>query len=186
MRDLWLNSGAIQRKSVQKLKKEIQGEETNIDLKRFTDVKIDVDFDLIIPKDYVANESERVSIYHRLVNIQNPQDLANIENELQDRFGPVPQSVTLIIDAIELKILAGKLFASHIRLNKKNLILKFVDDLQDVKEFHEKIVPGLMNYKETEVIFTGEQNSPHVQFILTSDSVNEQIEQAKNILQNIV
>ena len=172
--------------SVQKLKKEIQGEETNIDLKRFTDAKIDVDFDLMIPKDYVANESERVSIYHRLVNIQNPQDLTNIENELQDRFGPVPQSVTLIIDAIELKILAGKLFASHIRLNKKNLILKFVDDLQDVKEFHEKIVPGLMNFKETEVIFTGEQNSPHVQFILTSDSVNEQIEQAKNILQNIV
>jgi transcription-repair coupling factor (superfamily II helicase) len=172
--------------SVQKLKREIQGEETNIDLKRFTDAKIDVDFDLIIPKDYIANESERVSIYHRLVNIQNPQDLVNIEDELEDRFGPIPQSVTRIIDAIELKILAGKLYASHIRLNKKNLILKFDDDLQELKEFQEKIVPGLMKYKETEVIFTGDQNSPHVQFILTSDSKNEQIEQAKNILQNIV
>ncbi len=172
--------------SVHKLKREIQGEETNDDLKRFTDAKIDVDFDLMIPKDYIANESERVSIYHRLVNFQNPQDLVNIENELEDRFGPIPQSVTRIIDAIELKILAGKLYASHIRLNKKNLILKFSDDLQDVKEFHEKMVPGLMNYKETEVIFTGDQKNPHVQFILTSDSKDDQIEQAKNILQNII
>jgi len=140
----------------------------------------------MIPKDYIYNESERVSIYHRLVNIQNPEDLVNIEHELQDRFGPVPQSVTRIIDAIELKILAGKLSASHIRLNKQNLILKFSDDLQEVKEFQEKIVPGLLNYKGSEVIFTGDQNSPHVQFILTSESKNEQIEQAKNILQNII
>ncbi|MCK4755066.1 MAG: DEAD/DEAH box helicase, partial [Calditrichia bacterium] len=40
--------------SVHKLKREIQGEETNDDLKRFTDAKIDVDFDLMIPKDYIA------------------------------------------------------------------------------------------------------------------------------------
>ena len=172
--------------SVQKLKRQIEGDETNVELKRFTDAKIDVDFDLMIPKDYIENESERVAIYHRLVNIKKPEDLVNFEHELQDRFGPVPQSVTRIIDAIELKILAGKLSASHIRLNKQNLILKFSDDLQDVKEFHENIVPGLMNYKGVEVIFTGDQNSPHVQFILTSESKNEQIEQAKNILQNII
>jgi len=172
--------------SVHKLKREIQGEETKEDLKRFTDAKIDVDFDLMIPNDYIANESERVSIYHRLVNIQDPQDLVKIENELEDRFGPVPESVIRIIDAIELKTLAGKLFASHIRLTEKNLILKFSDDLQEVKEFHEKVVPALMNYNETKVIFTGNQNSPHVQFILAGDSKEAQIEQAKNILQNLI
>jgi transcription-repair coupling factor (superfamily II helicase) len=172
--------------SVHNLKKDMPGEETIEDLKRFTDAKIDVDFDLMIPKDYIANETERVSIYHRLVNFKNPQELASIENELKDRFGPIPKEVIRIMDAIELKISAGKLFASHIRLNKKNLILKFSDDLTEVKEFHEKIVPWLMNFKDTDVIFTGDQNSPHVQFILTTDSKDEQIEEAKNILQNII
>ena len=148
--------------------------------------KIDVDFDLMIPEDYISNETERVSIYHRLVNFRSPGELEAIKNELKDRFGPIPKAVTRIIDAIELKILAGKLMASHIRMNKKNLILKFPDDLKDVKEFHEKIVPGLMNFKETEVIFTGNQNSPHVQFILDSDSTDHQIEESKNILQNII
>jgi transcription-repair coupling factor (superfamily II helicase) len=172
--------------SVQNLKREIAGEETKDDLKRFNDAKIDVDFDLMIPKDYIESESERVSIYHRLVNIQKPEDLVDIEQELEDRFGPIPLSVMRTIDAIELKILAGKLYASNIRLNKKNLILKFADDLQEVTEFHQKIVPGLMNYKKAEVIFSGDQNNPFVHFILTGDSKDEQIQQAKNILQNIV
>jgi transcription-repair coupling factor (superfamily II helicase) len=172
--------------SVSKLKREVQGEETNKDIKRYSDTKIDVDFDLMIPKDYIANETERVSIYHRLVNFRNSGELEAIKNELIDRFGPIPKAVTRIIDAIELKILAGKLMASHIRVNKKNLILKFPDDLKEVKEFHEKIVPGLMNFKNTEVIFTGNQNSPHVQFILKSNVTDQQIEESKNILQNII
>jgi transcription-repair coupling factor (superfamily II helicase) len=172
--------------SVHKLKQDIEGEETNEELKRLSDAQIDVDFDLMIPKDYIANETERVSIYHRLVNFRNPKDLSGIEDELKDRFGPIPKAVTRIIDAIELKILAGKLLASHIRLNKKNLILKFPDDLKDVKEFHEKIFPGLMNFKQTEVIFTGDQESPHVQFILKSESKDDLIVESKNILQNII
>ena len=172
--------------SVQNLKRQMEGEETIGDLKRFNDAKIDVDFDLIIPQDYINSESERVSIYHRLVNIQEPEDLLNIEHELEDRFGPIPISVLRTIDAIELKILASKLYVSNIRLNKSNLILKFSDNLQDVKEFHEKVVPGLMNYKQTQVVFSGDQSSPNVKFVLTGNSKDEQIAQAKNILQSIV
>ena len=172
--------------SVQNLKRQMEGEETISSLKRFNDAKIDVDFDLMIPQDYINSESERVSIYHRLVNIQEPEDLLNIEHELEDRFGPVPISVLRTIDAIELKILASKLYVSNIRLNKNNLILKFVENLQDVKEFHNKIVPGLMNYKQTEVVFSGDQNSPNVKFVLKGNSKDEQIAQAKNILQSII
>jgi transcription-repair coupling factor (superfamily II helicase) len=172
--------------SVHKLKQDFEGEETKEELMRLSDAKIDVDFDLLIPKDYITNETERVSIYHRLVNFRNPKELEGIENELKDRFGPIPKAVTRIMDAIELKILASKLMASHIRLNKKNLILKFPDDLKDVKIFHEKIFPGLINFKDTKVIFTGDQDSPHVQFILKSETKDDQIVESKNILQNII
>ena len=172
--------------SVHEMKREIHSEETKEGLMRFTDAKIDVDFDLMIPDNYIANESERVSIYHRLVNIKDAGDLEKIENELQDRFGPVPEAVKRIIDAIELKALASRLYASHIRLTNKNLILKFSEDIQDVEEFHTKIIPGLMNYNETKVLFTGDQKSPHVQFILTKDSKKDQIDQAKNILHHII
>jgi transcription-repair coupling factor (superfamily II helicase) len=172
--------------SVHKLHQEADKEETNGVLKRYTDSKIDVDFDLMIPKDYINNDAERVSIYHRLVNLQNPENLVDIKNEMADRFGPVPEQVIRIIDAVELKILAGKIFVSHVRLNKDNLIIRFSEDRQEEKEFQDKILPEIMSFKETEVKFSGDQNNPNVHFCLQGETKAEQIANAKNILQNII
>jgi transcription-repair coupling factor (superfamily II helicase) len=172
--------------SVQNLKMEVEGEETINILRRYTDAMIDVDFDLMIPADYISSESERVSIYHRLVNYNNPTELNNIKKELADRFGPVPENVLRIIDAIELKILAGKLYASQVSLRNEKLIIKFSDDMRKDQDFQEKIIPGIMNLKDTKVQFTGNQENPNVQFALTADTKDQQIEQAKNILQNII
>ncbi len=172
--------------SVHKLRQNTREEETIEDVKRYTDAKIDVDFDLMIPIDYIASETERISVYHRLVNFQNAEDLASIKNELADRFGPVPEEVKRIIDAIELKILAGKIYASSVRLNKNNLILKFSETFKNDTVFHEKVIPAIMNIKSTNVKFTGNQDNPQVEFLLAGETKEEQIIKAKNILQNII
>ncbi len=172
--------------SVHKIKTDSQSEETNHGLMRYTDTKIDVDFDLMIPLEYISNESERISVYHRLVNCQNSEELGQIKNELSDRFGTVPDKVLRIIDAIELKILAGKIYVSHIRLAKKKLIIKFASEHLQEKEFHEKVVPGIMNTKFADVKFSGDQTNPSVLFTLRGVTESEQIEQAKILLQNII
>jgi len=170
--------------SVQKLK-EAPGEETNGDLQRYTDTKLDVDFDLMIPLDYISSESERVSVYHRLVNYQDSEDLDKIKLELEDRFGKIPESVLLIIDAIELKILAGKIFASLIQLNGENLTIKFSDEIRSKDKFHQEIIPGLLNMCDTKINFSGNQENPFVHFHVKGESKREQIEQSKIILQKI-
>jgi transcription-repair coupling factor (superfamily II helicase) len=170
--------------SVQKLK-EIPGEETNGDLKRYTDTNLDVDFDLMIPLEYISSESERVSVYHRLVNYHDPEDLDKIKLELEDRFGKIPESVLLIIDAIELKILGGKIFASLIKLNGENLSIKFSEEIRSKDIFHKDIMPALLNMSDTNLKFSGNQENPFVHFHVRGESKREQIEQAKNILQRI-
>ncbi len=170
--------------SVQKLK-EVPGEEIKSDLLHYADTKIDVDFDLMIPLEYISSESERVSVYHRLVNYQNPEDLDKIKTELEDRFGKIPDSVLWIIDAIELKILAGKIFAALVRLNGKNLTIKFTDEVRNKDVFHKKIMPGMLKIKNTQVNFSGEQENPFVHFSLSGVTKKEQIEHAKIILQKI-
>lgn len=172
--------------TVHKLRQNKGEEETIEALKRYTDAKIDVDFDLKIPESYIANETERISIYHRLVNFQNADELDSIKNELADRFGPVPVEVIRIIDAIELKILAGKIYSSYIRLNKGSLILRFSETYRNEKIFHEKIIPAILNIKNTEVKFTGNQDNPQVEFLLAGQSREEHIINAKNILHNII
>ena len=152
---------------------------------RFTDTKIDVDFDLMIPLDYISSESERVAIYQRLVHYQKTEDLVQMKDELKDRFGPLPAPVLRIIDAIELKILAGQIYAAHIRLNANKLTIKFSEEIQNNKVIQEKIVPAILNLKQTEIKFSGDQNNPLVHLTLPGESKEDQIRQAKNILQNI-
>jgi transcription-repair coupling factor (superfamily II helicase) len=170
--------------SVQKLK-EIPGEETNGDLKRFTDTKLDVDFDLMIPLDYISAESERVSIYHRLVNYKDPEDLIKIKNELQDRFGKIPEEVLMIIGAIELKILAGNLSASLVKLKGDKLTIKFSDEVHGKEIFHQKIMPRLLSLKNPAAGFSGSQDNPFVHFNLSGNSKKNNLSLAKNILQKI-
>ena len=170
--------------SVHKLKEQQRGETTEV-LARFTDAKIDVDFDLMIPWDYISSESERVSVYQRLVNYQNAEELEKIKDELKDRFGPLPVSVLRIIDAIELKILAGHIYGSHIRLKDAGLTVKFSEDIRKNDRFQNKILPAILNLKQSGVRFSGDQNNPSIHFTLGNGSKEEQINQAKIILQNI-
>jgi transcription-repair coupling factor (superfamily II helicase) len=170
--------------SVYKLK-EKSTDEVSEKFMRFTDTKIDVDFDLMIPLEYISTESERVSFYQRLVNYQQAEDLEKIKEELKDRFGPIPSSVLRIIDAIELKILAGRIYAAHIRLRENKLTVKFSDEIRTNKVFQEKIVPAILKLKQTEVKFSGDQSNPLIHFSLPSESGEDRINKAKIILQNI-
>lgn len=159
-------------------------QETKQDLRRYTDAKLDVNFDLMIPEEYISSETERVSIYHRLVNFLEIKDLKQIKNELLDRFGPVPAEVMRIVDAIGLKILGGKIYASNIRLDNHYLVLRFSEDKNET-EFHNKILTNILRYNRTKVAFSGEQENPSVKFSLTADTLDERIKQAKNILHEI-
>ncbi|TFG98914.1 MAG: transcription-repair coupling factor, partial [Calditrichales bacterium] len=171
--------------AVHQQKTELMPEETFQQVKRYTDARIDVDFDLMIPPDYITSEAERVSVYHRLVNYQEPEDLKKMEAELADRFGPLPESVKQIIDAIEIKILGGRIYAAHVRLNKDTMSVKFSEDFVKQAEFHSVILPAMMNLKKTKVHFSGDQNNPVVQFKLNGETKEQQIDNAKNILQNL-
>jgi len=170
--------------SVHKLREKQKGETTEA-LARFTDAKIDVDFDLMIPWEYISSESERVSVYQRLVNYQNAEELGKIKDELKDRFGPLPVSVLRIIDAIELKILAGQVYGSHIRLKDGRLTVKFSEDIQTNDRFQNKILPAILDLKQSGVSFSGDQTNPSVHFTLRKGTKQEEINQAKIILQNI-
>ena len=89
------------------------------------DPKIDVDFDLMIPQEYIFSEHERISIYHRLVNCRNLSELENMREELKDRFGALPDDVINLIAAIEVKILSTKIYASRIILKDGQMKIQF-------------------------------------------------------------
>jgi len=171
--------------TVSNLREEKKIIETNVQQKRTTDPKIDVDYDLVIPKDFIFDETERITIYHRLVNLKSMDKIEELKSEILDRFGQLPGEVIQLIDTIELKILAGELFASHLILKQNNLKIFFSEEVEKNDTFFSSILPKFMNEKKTKIQFLNQPNKLGIEIKLFGNSQNEKIEFAKNILKYI-
>ncbi|HVV00404.1 MAG TPA: transcription-repair coupling factor, partial [Verrucomicrobiae bacterium] len=66
-----------------------------------------------IPFKYIADSRQRIEIYRKIAQMTDRTSLHDLEKELKDRFGPVPPSLRLLLNAAELKsIAAGKNISS--------------------------------------------------------------------------
>lgn len=161
------------------------GDTIDVSQKVFTDAKLDMDFDLLIPENYIKNELERVSIYHRLVNFRESSSVEQMQLELRDRFGPLPEEVEMFLAAVNLKVVAGYLFAKRIILNGNKLKIYFDEKAQNDDSFFDNMIPKLLKTNITNVQFLN-QKDLGVQILLKGETTLDSIVFAKNLLQNIV
>jgi transcription-repair coupling factor (superfamily II helicase) len=158
-----------------------EGEE----LKKYTDPKLDVDFDLLIPMEYISNELERITIYHRLVNFSSVDQIENLKHELRDRFGPPPEDVKNFFDAIELKILTSHIYAERIIIKDNYLKIFFDESAKDDNSFFEETIPKLMQQKIAQITFINRENLA-IQITLMGNNWEEKISFAKKLLQHVL
>ena len=73
-----------------------------------TESHVQLSVDAYLPDDYIDSSSERVDIYRRLVQSASLEKVQEIQNELVDRFGPLPEKAQNLIDYILIKLYAEK------------------------------------------------------------------------------
>ncbi|HYB91633.1 MAG TPA: transcription-repair coupling factor [Candidatus Binataceae bacterium] len=56
-----------------------------------------------IPDAYVPDENERLVLYRRFARAQSDRELADLRDEMRDRFGPVPTLIENLIAAMDLR-----------------------------------------------------------------------------------
>ena len=151
----------------------------------YTDPKLDTDFDLLIPHGYITSELERVAVYHRLVNLTDLEHIENLRDELNDRFGKLPEDVEHFLYAIELKVLAGRMLTDRLILKKNHLKLFFSQKAQDDDHFFTTLIPRLMNQKLAKVNFINQMNLG-VEIQLKGKERTDQMMFAKKVLQNVL
>ncbi|MCF0051369.1 transcription-repair coupling factor [Dyadobacter sp. LJ53] len=95
------------------------------------DCQIETDFATLIPDDYVKNISERLSLYTRLDNISTEEELAKFEQEILDRFGPVPAEVGDLLKTVRLRWEAELLHFEKLTLKSNTLKGYFVTSQND-------------------------------------------------------
>ena len=92
------------------------------------DCTIDTDLEILIPDSYVESITERLSLYTRLDNAENEEELVSFEDELKDRFGPVPRQVIDLFDTVRCRRVAVELGFERLLLKDETLKCYFISN----------------------------------------------------------
>ena len=90
--------------------------------------EVDLRVPALLPDTYIADVNTRLSIYKRIASSDDSQGLHEIQVELIDRFGLLPDAVKNLIRVTELRNRAGKLGIRKIDGGPQGVNFEFADD----------------------------------------------------------
>ncbi|MCW8820566.1 MAG: transcription-repair coupling factor [Ignavibacteriaceae bacterium] len=85
-------------------------------------------FDALIPDYYVSATQERFSFYEKISKSTTDRQIEAIEEELRDRFGPVPRDVANLIGLAKLKNLCSSIGLVKVDIQPDKCTLQLPDD----------------------------------------------------------
>jgi transcription-repair coupling factor (superfamily II helicase) len=84
-------------------------------------VRLDVNVDAYVPTDYVPYEQAKVDVHRRVAAARDVADLALLRDELEDRFGPVPEPLENLIAMQQARIKLGRAGARAVSFRGETL-----------------------------------------------------------------
>ncbi|MDH3730306.1 MAG: transcription-repair coupling factor, partial [Acidimicrobiia bacterium] len=77
-------------------------------------VRIDLAVDAHLPDDYIGDQESRLEAYRRLAVASSEEAVADVATEWEDRYGPLPPEVTLLLDVARLRVEAKRIGLAEI------------------------------------------------------------------------
>ncbi len=106
------------------------------------DCTVESDLELRLPPSYVPQESERISLYQQLDNMERTEQIENFRANLRDRFGEIPEPSEELIRIVPLRMAARRLGVERILLKGGKMYVYFVGD--DNKAYYQSKAFGRM------------------------------------------
>jgi transcription-repair coupling factor (superfamily II helicase) len=100
--------------------KELGGEAAD-DALSWEPVRLDVPVDAYVPSGYIPYEVAKIDVHRRIAGAREPAELALLAEELEDRFGPVPEPVENLLKLQEARIKLGRAGARTVELRGERL-----------------------------------------------------------------
>jgi transcription-repair coupling factor (superfamily II helicase) len=89
------------------------------------DCQIETDLDIKIPDDYVNVVAERLQLYRELDEVEDEEHLLKKKEELEDRFGPIPEPLVNLFQSLRMRWVARKIGFGKIIIKSGKMLAYF-------------------------------------------------------------
>ena len=103
-------------------------------------VRMDLPVDAYVPADYVPYEAAKIEVHKRVAGAREVADLILLRDELEDRFGPVPEPLENLIKLQDARIKLGRAGARSVDFAGGRLSVAPIElDLAGARALRERI-----------------------------------------------
>lgn len=89
---------------------------------------IESDLELMFPPTYIPNDSERISLYRELDNMEEEREILAFTERLKDRFGKIPKEGKELIRIVRLRRMAKRLGLEKLVLKKGQISIFLINN----------------------------------------------------------
>jgi len=86
---------------------------------------IHIEGDHYLPEEYITDEKERLEIYRKMLDFSSVEQFTQLDVELLDRFGPIPENAKIASQYYKLRMLISQTEIKSLKIEKNNIILEF-------------------------------------------------------------
>ncbi len=108
-----------------------QDSEQQYHVKKETDrVQVELSINAYLPTSYISDHEQKIAVYQKASAVKSFSEAEDLEFELKDRFGPIPEEVNNLLEITRLKVLANEANINSITRQDHWAILKFNQNCQ--------------------------------------------------------
>ncbi len=107
-------------------------------------VRLDVNVDAYVPADYIPYEQAKIDVHRRIASALEVAEVEELRQELEDRFGPLPEPLANLLALQKARIRFGEAGARTVSFRGDRLALAPVElDLAGARRLRE-LLPGAL------------------------------------------
>ena len=145
------------------------------------EISIDINISAYIDDEYISSENQKIDMYKKIASIQDEDDMADIEDELMDRYGDIPEPVNNLIQIAYIKTLARA--CGFVSIQEKNDLVIFQYKPGVQVDF--EVLSALIDKYKRRILFNA-SSKPYISYRIAGVRKQEVLENIKILLQDII
>jgi transcription-repair coupling factor (superfamily II helicase) len=155
-----------------------EGKEPSLEAVTATQAEVELRIPALLPDDYINDVNTRLSLYKKLASCKTSDEINNVQIELIDRFGLLPQAAKNLVEIAKQKLVAQSIGVTKIEIGNQTGSIEFAADT--------KVNPGfiiqLIQKQSKQFKFDG---PTRLRIINTPEAAQQRLDMISSLLESM-